>query len=169
MNRLLLLCAFIFSVSLAAQEHTESEGSQHSQHAEEEGRMMGGMGRGRMHSMIRHQYVMREGLPAAYAELVNPLTPAESVLANGERIYTEVCSTCHGVSGAGDGPAGAALDPSPSNIGRLPRNPTMSSDAFLYWTVAEGGIPIETGMPPFREALTPDEIWSVILYVREGL
>ena len=127
------------------------------------------MGQGRMHSMIRHQYVMREGLPAAYEDLVNPLTATETVLASGQRVYTEICSTCHGVHGDGDGPAGAALDPSPSNISTPPRMPMMSSDAYLYWTVAEGGVPIETGMPPFKEALTPEQIWSVILYVREGL
>ena len=131
--------------------------------------MMGGMRRGRMHSMIRHQYVRREGLPAAYEGLINPLTSTETVLANGQRIYEEVCSTCHGVSGDGDGPAGATLDPSPSNIGRLPRMPMMSSDAYLYWTVAEGGVPIQTGMPMFKQTLTQDQVWSVILYVREGL
>ena len=169
MIRSLLFCAFLFSVSLAAQERAGSEGEQHSQHAAENDRMMGGMGRGRMHSMIRHQYVMREGLPAGYEELVNPLTPTDSVLADGQRIYQEVCSTCHGVSGDGDGPAGAALDPSPSNISRLPRMPMMSSDAYLYWTVAEGGVPIGTGMPMVNEMLTPNQIWSVILYVREGL
>jgi mono/diheme cytochrome c family protein len=45
----------------------------------------------------------------------------------------------------------------------------MSSDAYLYWTVAEGGVPIRTGMPAFKQTLTPDQIWSVILYVREWL
>jgi mono/diheme cytochrome c family protein len=169
MIRPLLLCVFIFSFSLAAQEHAGSEEDQHSQHAAEEHQARGGMGQGRMHSMIRHQYVMREGLPAAYEELVNPLTPTATVLTNGQRIYTEVCTTCHGVSGDGDGPAGAALDPSPSNIGRLPRMPMMSSDAYLYWTVAEGGVPIQTEMPAFKQALTQEEIWSVILYIQEGL
>jgi mono/diheme cytochrome c family protein len=169
MIRLLLVCAFIFSISLAAQERAGSEGDQHSQHAAEDDRSMGAMRQGRMHSMIRHQYVMREGIPEAYEELVNPLTPTETVLASGQQVYTEVCSTCHGVSGDGDGPAGAALDPSPSNIGRLPRMPMMSSDAYLYWTVAEGGVPIQTAMPAFKQMLTPDQIWSVILYVREGL
>ena len=76
---------------------------------------------------------------------------------------------CHGTGGAGDGPAGTALDPSPSNIARLPRMPMMSSDAYLYWTVAQGGLPIQTGMPAFGQTLTPDQIWSVILYVREEL
>ena len=121
-----------------------------------------------MHSMIRHQYVMREGLPESYEDLINPLTPNETVLANGQRIYAENCTACHGVNGEGDGPAAAGLDPSPSNIRRLPRMPMMSGDSYLYWTVAEGGVPVKTSMPAFKQTLTADEIWSVILYLREG-
>jgi len=124
---------------------------------------------GHMHSMIRHQYVMRQGLPEAWRNLTNPLTPTASVLDEGRRVYAAACSACHGATGAGDGPAGAALDPAPSNIQRLPRMPMMSSDAYLYWTITEGGAPIGTGMPPFGQTLTSDEIWSVILALREGL
>ena len=47
--------------------------------------------------------------------------------------------------------------------------PMMSSDAYLYWTVAEGGTPIESGMLPFKQTLTAEQIWIVIHYVREGL
>ena len=39
------------------------------------------------------------------------------------------CAACHGAEGNGDGPGGTALDPSPSNIRRLPRMPLMSSAA----------------------------------------
>ena len=154
------ICSFALAISAQAQDHTDDH---RSQHAGENHRME------HMHSMIRHHYVMREGLPITYQELSNPITASESVLANGHRIYTANCSTCHGETGIGDGQAGAALDPSPSNIRRLPRMPTMSSDAYLYWTVAEGGLPIQTGMPPFKQVLTSDEIWSVILYLRDGL
>jgi mono/diheme cytochrome c family protein len=122
-----------------------------------------------MHSMLRHRYAMREGLPEAYRHLVNPFTATASVLDNGRRVYAATCSICHGATGAGDGPGGAALDPAPSNIRALPRMPLMSSDAYLYWTIAEGGAPISTAMPAFGQTLTPDEIWSVILALREGL
>jgi mono/diheme cytochrome c family protein len=124
---------------------------------------MHAMGAG-MHSMVRHQYVMREGLPADYERLTNPLRPDAQTLANGKRIYTQSCAACHG-----DGPAAAALNPGPSNIGRLPRMPFFSSDAYLYWTVAEGGVPIGTAMPAFKGALSAEDIWSVIHYLREGL
>lgn len=164
MKILTTICFFAFAVSAEAQDFADDHSSQD---AGENHRMEAGMEH--MHSMIRHHYVMREGLPMTYQELSNPITASESVLANGHRIYTAYCSTCHGETGIGDGPAGAALDPSPSNIQRLPRMPMMSSDAYLYWTVAEGGLPIQTGMPAFKQMLTSDEIWSVILYLRDGL
>src|SRR5437868_6103555 len=37
----------------------------------------------------------------------------------GESLYRRLCASCHGVSGRGDGPAGAALCPRPANLTRL--------------------------------------------------
>jgi mono/diheme cytochrome c family protein len=166
MRLIAIACLNIVATLSFAQEHAESENG----HNAHEARMDHGMGRGSggMHSMIRHRYVMREGLPDAYQQLTNPLSATDSVLANGQRVYTAVCAMCHGETGSGDGPAGAGLDPRPSNIRRLPRNPVMSSDAYLYWTIAQGGMAIETGMPAFEQALTSEDIWSVIAYLREG-
>lgn len=166
-NIVCLSIAAALAVAAHAQDRS-GPANEHRSHAAEREHGMG-RGRGGMHSMVRHQYVMREGLPDAYREFTNPLTVSDSVLANGQRVYTATCSSCHGETGAGDGPAGEALDPRPSNIQRLPRMPMMSSDAYLYWTIAEGGEPVQTGMPAFRQTLSSDDIWSVILYVREGL
>ena len=35
---------------------------------------------------------------------------------NAQAAYNSVCAACHGQSGAGDGPAGAALDPAPADF-----------------------------------------------------
>ena len=51
----------------------------------------------------------------------------------------------------------------------LGRMSMMANDAYLYWTIADGGNPIDTDMPAFNESLSEDEIWSVILYLRRGL
>jgi len=131
--------------------------------------MMRGQGQGGMHSMVRHQHVMRDGLPAAYRTLVNPLTASADVLATGRRVFAQTCAACHGETGDGDGPAAANLDPQPSNLRVLPPMPMFSSDAYLYWTVADGGLPVGSAMPAFRDTLSPDEIWSVILYLRTEL
>jgi len=145
-------------------ETGQRHGAMHGMHGM---RGMGGMD-GR-HSMQRHQFVMQEGIPEKYRDLTNPLTATDSVLADGQRIYATNCSACHGETGQGDGPAGAALDPKPSSLSELARMPMMSSDAYLYWTIAEGGTPVGSAMPPFEAALSPEDIWSVIVYLREGL
>ena len=45
----------------------------------------------------------------------------------------------------------------------------MANDSYLFWTIADGGEPIDTDMTEFNESLSYDEIWSVILYLRREL
>lgn len=122
-----------------------------------------------MPSMRRHHYVMDRGLPEPYRNLTNPLTTSPESIATGERLYQTSCASCHGAQGRGDGPAADALTPQPANLRHLARMSMMANDAYLYWTIAEGGQPVETDMPAFKEALSSDEIWSIIHYVRRGL
>jgi mono/diheme cytochrome c family protein len=42
----------------------------------------------------------------------------------------------------------------------------MASDSYLFWTISEGGAPVGSAMPPFKQTLTDDEIWKIITYVR---
>ena len=51
----------------------------------------------------------------AGAELVNPLQPTPDVLAHGKFVYENVCITCHGPKGAGDGHV-TALFPKPPSL-----------------------------------------------------
>ncbi len=130
----------------------------------ERGWMMDGMP-----SMRRHHYVMNQGIPDAYRQLDNPLAATDKVLSDGQRIYGKSCAACHGEQGLGDGPAGAELRPQPANLQHLSRMSMMANDAYLYWTIAEGGTPINTDMPVFKQAMSADEIWSLVLYLRRGL
>lgn len=135
----------------------------------DKGRMRGHemmAGRGPMNmSMARHRFVMRNGVPQAYAGKTNPLEPTEAHTARGKQRYKTHCASCHGASGHGDGDAGASLDPRPANIARFSKM-RMASDEYLYWTIAEGGAPLGTAMPPFKAALDSDQIWEIILYLR---
>jgi len=120
--------------------------------------MMGG-------SLLRHQFVARNGIDPKYAAKTNPLRPTAETLAAGEGLYKANCASCHGATGFGDGPAAGSLNPPPPNIAASARMP-MTSDGYLYWTIAEGGVPLHTAMPPFKSALTDEQIWKIILYVR---
>lgn len=122
------------------------------------GGMMGrGQGMGGM--MERH----RAQVPEEYAGLTNPVPADEESLGRGEEIYGRLCASCHGDGGMGDGPAAENLDPAPAPIAHTSR---MLGDDYLFWRVTEGGHDFETAMPAWDQALTEQERWDVINYVR---
>ena len=93
--------------------------------------------------------------------LRNPWSPTQESVAVGNSLYATACASCHGESGRGDGIAGAALNPPPSDLAvHVP----LHTDAEIYSFVAEG---IDgTAMVGRSSELTADEIWHIINYVR---
>jgi mono/diheme cytochrome c family protein len=132
--------------------------------------MMGpghGMGPGPMMgmSMARHRYLMMHGISPQYASKVNPLQPSKGNIESGKKLFEANCARCHGMTGIGDGPAGTNLSPPPANVARASKMP-MATDAYLYWTISEGGVPVGSAMPPFKASLKEGEIWKIITYLR---
>ncbi len=70
----------------------------------------GMMGQGMMGSgygsMPRQQFAMTSGIPAPYNSLSNPLPRTRKTVQRGAEIYEQNCASCHGSTGAGDGPVG---------------------------------------------------------------
>lgn len=126
--------------------------------------MMGGDG-GQM-SMIRHHYVMRNGVPKQYSGKVNHQKNNENSINSGKKLFAQNCASCHGILGQGDGEAGKNLRPQPTNIARLSKMP-MATDGYLFWAISEGGVPLQTAMPPFKKALKEEHIWNIINYLRQ--
>ena len=125
-----------------------------------------GMGRG-MPSMIRHRYFMRNGLPSSYRNKVSPLSQPGTTVTEGAKLYAANCASCHGTQGFGDGEAGRDLNPPPANIAHMMGMP-MFNDAYLFWTVSEGGAPVGSAMPAFKDVLSDEEIWKIIAAMRTG-
>jgi mono/diheme cytochrome c family protein len=117
-------------------------------------------------SMIRHHYVMRNGIDPSYVSKRNPLKSTKENITSGRILFEKNCASCHGLSGLGDGAAGKNLEPRPSNIAGLSKMP-MATDEYLFWTIAEGGVPLGTAMPAFKNTLKEDDIWEIIIYLRE--
>ena len=93
----------------------------------------------------------------------NPMKPTPENIAKGKEIFTGkgTCFTCHGNEGRGDGPAGAALDPTPRNF----HNPKLSakSEGEFMWVIKNGST--GTGMISYAPAIiTEEEAALVILY-----
>lgn len=122
-----------------------------------------------MPSVLRHHYVMWQGIPSQYQGLSNPVAVSDTVLETGKRVYQENCVACHGAEGRGDGEAGKNLSPQPADLRHLMYMSMMTTDAYLYWTIAEGGKPIGSDMPAFKNTLSKEEIWSLIHYLRREI
>lgn len=50
-------------------------------------------------SMIRHHFVMRNGVDPKYASKVNPLERNAENIAAGKKLYEKSCALCHGMTG----------------------------------------------------------------------
>ncbi|HYL59050.1 MAG TPA: c-type cytochrome [Candidatus Acidoferrales bacterium] len=97
-----------------------------------------------------------------------PVTP--ELIAQGQRIYSENCASCHGPKGEGNGMCSAFLSPRPRNfvagVMRFKTTPgaELPTDADLFRTVSLGlrGTP----MPPWKFLLSENDRWAAIAYVK---
>jgi cytochrome c oxidase cbb3-type subunit I/II len=94
-----------------------------------------------------------------------PIAGTQTDYNSGKSIYTLYCAQCHGTMGQGDGPASTKTQG--GYISPVPANFTESGSDFTnygrwVWKVQEG---VETtNMPPWKWALTDQEIYQVVLY-----
>lgn len=109
------------------------------------------------------------GAPEQYAAMTNPLPRTRATLERGAKVYAASCASCHGQTGWGDGPAGQALSKPPADLAWLWRMPASRWDGFMYWTIAEGGAPLGSAMPGYKQRLSQGDIWSVIAYIQARL
>ena len=98
---------------------------------------------------------------------------AEGDAAAGKKTYDMLCFTCHGMTGKGDGPAGAALNPPPRDfsVGEFALdangNGTPGEDEDLALVVAKGAGAFggNPSMAPWGH-LPEKDIQDVVAYVR---
>jgi mono/diheme cytochrome c family protein len=115
----------------------------------------------------RLTFVEKYGLPAKYKGLKNPLAPTTENLTAGGVLFRTRCALCHGNKGKGDGVAGAALKPPATDLSRVAAT-ALATDAYLFWTVTEGGGKLNTAMPTFN-IMPEEERWQIILFVRKEI
>jgi cbb3-type cytochrome c oxidase subunit I/cbb3-type cytochrome c oxidase subunit II len=104
---------------------------------------------------------------AQETNITPPIGGTQQDYQTGMQLYNLYCAQCHGTNGQGDGPAsitqpGGYINPPPFNL--TVAGLTFQDYGQYVWMVQQG---VETtNMPPWRYALSDDEIYQVIFYVQ---
>jgi len=104
--------------------------------------------------------------PAAAAPA--PAVDTAAAQAEATKIFAERCATCHGVNGAGDGPASAGLTPKPRNFQDLDWQKSVT-DAHIEQIVQYGGAAVgkSAAMPSNPDLMSkPAVVAALREYVR---
>jgi mono/diheme cytochrome c family protein len=111
-------------------------------------------------ALSEEQSKQKWSAPAAEAQKKNPVTANESSLAAGEKIYSKICTMCHGKTGDADGPAVIELNIHPAKLS----DPKLAteSDGSLFWKITTGKKP----MPAFARRFSETDRWNLVNYIR---
>lgn len=120
-------------------------------------------------NMARHQQVLMQGVPRPYRAMRDPTLDNNEKLRRGAALFDRQCSSCHGWSGRGTGPEGFFLVPAPADLAWLAGAPKDKADPYIYWSIAEGGKAFDSEMPPFKQRMSRQDIWSLAAYLRAGM
>ncbi len=106
------------------------------------------------------------GLTVAASALADAKFDLKGDAAKGEATFKQLCLSCHGEKGDGNGPAGAALQPKPTNF-TDPANAERLKPEYVYNVVKKGGA--ANGRSPLMVAwegvLKDDQVRDVAAYV----
>jgi copper transport protein len=99
--------------------------------------------------------------PEEWVTAVNPLADDPAAVPAGEELYRANCQSCHGLDGAGDGPAAGGLTRPPEDLADIIPH---RLDGELAWTIGAGVA--GTQMPAFGTTLLDGERWELVSYLR---
>jgi len=100
--------------------------------------------------------------PAKEAARKNPVLADKASLERGGKLFKTHCALCHGEKGKGDGPAGAGLTPRPADLTQMAAH---HPDGDLAWKIATG----RGAMPGWKPALTENQIWDLVNFIKKGI
>lgn len=85
----------------------------------------------------------------------------------GKVTYDKICTTCHGTTGKGDGPAAAVLPTKPRNH-TDGQYMNVLTDDYVFKIIKEGGVAVGKAqfMPAWGAQITDPEIWNIVAYIR---
>lgn len=121
---------------------------------------------GRAHAAQQHDAAQHDAGAHTHpeaAKLKNPVPVNAASIATGKKIYTASCVSCHGETGKGDGKMAAEMNPKPPDLSDASWK-HGSSDGEIFTLIRDGAK--GTPMRAFASKMTPQEMWSVVNYIR---
>jgi mono/diheme cytochrome c family protein len=97
------------------------------------------------------------------AAVKNPVPSTPESIAAGQTLFQKYCRFCHGADAKGDGPQ-APKDTHPPNL-TDDKWDHGSTDAEIFANIKDGIAP-KLDMKGFNSKLTPQEMWSIVNYIR---
>ncbi len=114
--------------------------------------------------------IIKDDNPFRALQTTNPPEFASRV-ARGKVVYYQNCFYCHGDHLAADGHYANAMRPPPADFQDASVLP-LFTETFFFWRIAKGGpglpaaaTPWDSVMPVWESFLSPDDMWSVILFL----
>lgn len=102
------------------------------------------------------------------SSLAGPVVASAQGAEDAGTIYHNLCVTCHGATGNGDGPAAAVLTPKPKDFqdcGAM----SKIADERLFNAIKGGGqsVGLSPLMPAWSASVTDPQIHALVTYIRD--
>lgn len=111
----------------------------------------------RVTTLAKHSFLVRG------KNLKNPVPATPENIAEGHQDFSHYCFACHGLDGQNTGvPFADTMSPPVPLLAS--REVQAYTDGQLYWVIKNGLWP--SGMPASRGILTDEEMWSIVVYIR---
>lgn len=126
------------------------------------------LSREQIQALIGHLHLLLDPRDAGFHRHDGDTPDDEGHQASGEQLWNVMCANCHGISGKGDGPAAAALDPAPADltVRRGPPGPDEPRPRRTRWEIVLEGSP-GTAMVGWEDVLSAPELDAIHDHMRK--
>jgi mono/diheme cytochrome c family protein len=102
-------------------------------------------------------------IPLEAGGMKNPLPESDEVVSQGQQVFLESCTVCHGPDGRAQTHLGQSMDPPAMDLNSS--HVQHWSDGELFWIV-QNGVRL-TGMPSWKSSISADDTWKLARFIHK--